>query len=449
MSLTPLRFSGVSSFSQDFQQIVDRAVAIAQLPVRQLQNQQANLIGRKQALGGLRTAVENLESAVVALGGLGTTRGLSATSTNTTRVSVQLTGTATATTYTITDITSVAAKASETTAAGFADADASAVDADGQLELVLGGETFAIDLSGHGNNLEGLRQAIEESGAAVSAEILNTGSGATPYYLSITAQAAGETTLALRSEAGNAASNLLTSVNQGSDAVFKLNGIEIRKADNLVTDVIPGVAFTILDETEPGESVLLHLTSGRAELATRLEDYVEAYNAAVDVVRAQIGEKAGVLSGDAVVGQVQRALRQVTGYLGEGEVRSLVDLGVEIDKNGVMSFNATKFYSLPTTQIEAAYDLLGSASTGFGAGAAALDQLARSDGGFIQSQMDAIDATDRRMSQQVAEATARIERMQATLSAKLQQADALLSSLEGQQTRLSALLESLNANREE
>lgn len=448
MSITPLRFSGVSSFSQDFQQIVDRAVSIAQLPVRQIQNQQANLIGRRQALGGLRTAVNGFQSAVSALGSLGSSRGLSVTSTNTTRVSAQLTGQATATSYTITDVASVAAKASESTVSGFANADTASADADGQLELVLGGETFALDLTTYGNNLEGLRDAINESGAGVSATILNTGSGPTPYYLSITANASGATTLALRSQAGNAGSNLLTNSNQGADAVFKLNGIDVQKPDNLITDVIPGVAFTILDETDEGESVLLNLTSSRGTLATKLQNYVDAYNAAAEAVNGQIGENAGLLSGDPVIGQIQRSLREVTGYLGDGDVRSLTDLGVEIDKNGVMSFNPTKFYSLPTAQIEAGYDFLGSPSAGFGGLASRLGQLT-AVGGFIPSQLNALDATDRRLSQSVADSVARIERMQATLSQKLQQADALLSSLEGQQTRLGSLLKGLTGSKDQ
>ena len=42
--------------------------------------------------------------------------------------------------------------------------------------------------------------------------------------------------------------NLLTSTNQGSDAVFSLNGIPVTQPGNVVNSVIPGVTFTIQDD---------------------------------------------------------------------------------------------------------------------------------------------------------------------------------------------------------
>jgi len=442
MGITPLRFTGISNFSEDFQQILDRAVSIASLPVRQIQNDQAKLLGRKQELGTLRSGLASLATAVSDLGALGASRSLTATSTNTTRVSVQISGAAVANSYTITDISSVARKASETTLAGFATADATEVEADGVLELVVGGDTYQIDIS-EANTLEGLRDAINDSGAAVTATILNTGTGGTPYYLSATANATGSTTLELRSTAGSAASNLLTSTNQGADAIFKLNGLAVTKADNTVIDAIPGVTFTILDETEPDESVLLNLTSSRATLATALQTYVSAYNAAATAVKQQVGANAGLLSGSTIIVQAQAALRSVSGYFAAAGVSSLVDLGVELDKNGVMSFNSVKFYSLPTATVEAAFEFLGSATTGFGALSQKLTYLTDPVSGAIQAQQNVFDAADQRLSRQVEEISARIERMQAGLSARLQQADALLNRLEAQQSQLEQLFKAL------
>ena len=46
MSLTPLTFTGVSTYSRDFQTILNRATQIASLPIQQLQNQQKDLLHR-------------------------------------------------------------------------------------------------------------------------------------------------------------------------------------------------------------------------------------------------------------------------------------------------------------------------------------------------------------------------------------------------------------------
>lgn len=445
-TITPLRFTGLSTFSEDFQSILTRAAQVAALPVKQLQNQQADLITKKQSLTALGTSVQGLGSAISTLADLGESRSLSATSSNTSVAVVSLNGAATPTSYTITDVTSVASRASETTVSGFADADTAPVDADGLLELEFGGTTYSIDLTATGkNNLNGLRDAINGLGLGVTASIIDTGSGATPQYLSLTATSPGATSLELRTTAGSSPSNLLTNTNQGTNAKFKLNGLQVEKSDNVISDVVPGLTFTITGTTDPGESVVLNLTSSRGGLANALSGLVTAYNAAVDKVKTQIGENAGLLSGDYIVGQVRRTLSQVAGYnSGSGDVKSLVDLGIELDKNGVMSFNSTKFYSLPTATIDAGFAFLGSATTGFGSLASKLDEITNPITGLIRTQQNNYDVADRRISSTITDLVARIEQSQATLSFKLQQADALLNSLQGQQSILTGAIESLN-----
>ena len=46
MSITPLTFTGVSTYSNDFQTILSRAVQIAQLPLKALQNRDTGLTAR-------------------------------------------------------------------------------------------------------------------------------------------------------------------------------------------------------------------------------------------------------------------------------------------------------------------------------------------------------------------------------------------------------------------
>lgn len=442
-AITPLRFTGISTFSEDFQAILTRAVQIASLPIQQLQNQENTLITRKQSVTALNANVESLTDAVRSLGEIGRTRSLTVTSSNTTRVSVLNNGVATATSYAITEITSVAKAASETTSAGFATADSTPVDADGQLELVVGDQTYAIDLSASGNTLENLRNAVNSSGAGVTATILNTGSN---NYLSITANAPGAKALKLRDTAGDDGSNLLTGTNQGANATFKLNGLLVDRPDNVIADVIPGLTFTILDKTAVDETVNLNAVSSRGSIATALGALVTAYNATVDKVNTQIGEQAGYLSGDPIIGQVSRTLRQLTGYSGSGSgsVKSLTDLGIELDRKGKMSFNSTKFYSLPSAVIEEAFQFLGSESTGFGSVSRSLDQLSNPVTGLFRLQQNNYDAADLRIQKQVSELTVRIQNMQVSLAAKLQQADALLSGLQSQQSQLESSLKSVN-----
>ena len=440
-SISPLRFTGVSSFSADLQAIIERASKIAALPIQQLQNQQSALISKKQSLTALNSNLQNLTSAVAKLGELGHSRSLAVSSSNANRVTVINNGVTSANSYQITEITSVAKAASETTLTGLGTADTTAVDTDNALELVVGSQTYALDLSGGKNNLNGLRDAINSSGAGVTATVLNTGSS---HYLSVTSNATGARALQVRTTAGDALSNILGATNQGANAIFKLNGLDVSQSDNVVAGAIPGLTFTIVEKTAVGETVTLTASSSRNALSAGITDFVQAYNATREKINLQIGQNAGLLSGDPIVGEVSRLLRQVNGYQGSGGVKSLSELGIDIDKTGVMSFNSTKFYSLGSGAIESAFDFLGSQTTGFGGLSRKIDQLSNPVTGFIRTQQLSYDATDLRLGKQVATLAERITRSQEVLQLKLQQADSLLAGLQSQQNALEASIKSVN-----
>jgi len=445
MSITPLKFTGVSTFSADFQSILTRAVSIAALPVKQMQNDQATLIAKKQALSAIGSDVSSLASAIANLGQIGDTTALAVSSSNANRVTVTNNGLTSAVTYTITDITSVAKAASETTAAGLATSDSTAVDSDGQLELIFGGSTHAIDISS-ANNLDALAEKINDLGLGLTATVLNTGSVNNPFYLSLTSSTNGETTLQLNDTAGDAGSNLLTSVNQGANAVFKLNGLPVSKSDNIISDVVPNLTFNIVSKTAVDEVVTLSAQSNRGSLASAIQTFVDAYNKVSTSRNSQIGSQAGILSGDSLINQLGRTLHQVTAHGGDGSgtVQSLADIGIELDKTGKMSFNSVKFYSLPTPTINSAYSFFKSTDGGFGTLSSTLDAISNPLTGMIKTQQDLYDAADTRISNQIDILTERITNMQTTLQAKLNQADALLSSLQSQQALLKASYDSVN-----
>ncbi|NUN02035.1 MAG: flagellar filament capping protein FliD [Bryobacteraceae bacterium] len=445
MSITPLKFTGISTFSEDFQTILARAVSIASVPIQQLQNSQTDMLSKKQSLAALRTAVADLAVSLEWLGEVGEQRSLSVTSTNVNRVTVSKSGAATSGTYHIQQIASIAASAAESLQTGLDTSESTAVDGDGELELVVGTSTVSISLTSESNNLNGLRDVINAAGAGVTATVINSGAASGAYYLSLTAKQTGETSLVLRTEAGNDATNLLTSSNQGSNAEFYLNGIQIIRRDNVISDVIDGLILTIVDTTEEGEEVTIAANSSRASLANGLTNFASAYNALAAAVNNHIGENAGILSGDPILRQIQGMMRTVTSYKGDGTIQSLAALGISLDKTGSMSFDSTRFYSLSTAEFESSLDLMGTTTTGFGALAAKLDEISNPITGLIKKQQDTLDSADARMDNQIAALQERIEVMQASLSLKLQQADLLISQFSSQQQQLDVVIKSLNA----
>ncbi|MCC6340900.1 MAG: flagellar filament capping protein FliD [Bryobacterales bacterium] len=442
MSLTPLAFTGVSTFSSDLQTILSRATSIASLPIQALQNQQKDIVQQKLLVTNLNTAVAALASSVSNLGNIGRQKALVASSSDSATVSATNISAPGPAVYTISDITSVAKAAAETSA-GYADT-TSAVSLSGTVKLVAGASEYTIDLTGR-NNLTGLRDAINNLGAGVTATVLTTGTGATPYYLSVTANNPGATTLQLIDDPGGAATSLLSAGNQGADTVFKLNGVDVRKNTTLINDVVPGVTFNILDTTSGGETVHVTVASSRSQMASALSDFVNAYNGVADQVNAQVGRNAGLLSGDFLIRETQDKLRGLASYTGaSGSVKGLADLGIEFDSGGVATLNQTTFNNLSDSRISDALNFLGSTTDGFGGLAAGLANISDSATGLAKIQLDNYDAADRRLSDQIATLTSRASEMQKSLAARLQAADALLASLQSQQSIVTAQINSLN-----
>jgi flagellar hook-associated protein 2 len=442
----PPTLNGISTYASDFQSILTRAAAIAQLPVTALQNQDADVLSKQTQLSTLATSVSALGASIFALGALADNKALVATSSDSTTVSVQTTGATDPATYTISNITSVASAASETSTAGYANSNTTAVSTTGTVNLILGASTFKINLTSSTNNLVGLRDAINASGLSVTATVLTTGTGANPNYLSVTANATGATTLQLIDDptVGGANKNLLTSLSQGTDAVFQLNNVNVDKASNTINDVVPGATFTIANTTAANAKVTLTLASDPRQLSSALQDFATKYNAAVDAVAVQVGSGGGSLNGDFLVRQIQQDLQQVSTFQGTGAIQSLSDLGLQFGSDGKITFDTTVFNSLTASQVSSAFTFIGSTTAGFGGLSQQFSQLTDPTTGLIKEQQDSYTATDKRLQTNISDLTARIATAQANLTKQLQAADALQAKLTSQQQQLNGTIQSLN-----
>ena len=566
MGTGPLVFTGVSSFSNDFQTILNRAVSIAQLPIKALQNQQTDLLQKKQLLIGLNPVVSSLGSSIAALGSIAANQAVSASSSDTTKVTAVNNGSTAPAAYSITNIQSLASAASERSANPYADSATTAVSVGGAntLELVFGSTTKTITLTSDTNNLVGVRDAINNLGIGVTATILTTGANAN--YLSLSSNVAGATNLQLLDVAANAGkpdysvapvnlltktlqasptpstsigtyadpavtnvstagastlelvygsttsaitltpatnnlngvrdainalgigvtasvvnngpnsnslslspatpgntlqllditpkngnpdftavpASLVTNTNQGSNAVFTLNGVAITRTGNSVNDVIPGLSFTLLGLTDSSHPVTLSLATDRSQLANALQTFTQDYNALSSQIDAQSGPGAGLLAGDLLVQNLREDMWQLSTYQGPGSIKNLSDMGVTFDTNGKMSFDQSAINSFSDSQLADAFRFFGSSSSGFGAMASQFTHLSDPAAGAIRQQEDGYDKENTQLSDQINALNDRVAVMQSSMTAKIQAADALVAQLEAQQKLVNASITSMN-----
>jgi flagellar hook-associated protein 2 len=558
MSIAPLTFTGVSTFSNDFQTILTRAVQIANLPVTALTNQQTDIQSEKVLASNLNSAIASLGSSLGSMATLGKSKGAVATSTDSDVVTATVSGASSAT-YAITNVTSIARSASETSLTGYAsmqvaaaytpltgdastpdqqsltftindssgtpqsltvpltatDTDLSLADAvsainsalqaasnsalhgitaaagtvagtiaftsnsdssfevafgaedgvnttggfaaatetstappvskTGTLALNIGGTVTSIVLAEGKNNLAGLSEAINDLNLGVTASILTTGAGTLPNYLSLSANQTGLTTMTLVDDPSGTSTSLLSATNQGADTVFQLNGLDVTRSSTTVNDLVSGVTFNFKGLTTASETVDVSVASDKTQISTALQSLVTNYNSLSGLVNAQIGPAAGLLSGSPLITQTRQAMFSLLNSSSDtGSVKSLTDLGIELDSSGVMSFNTTTFNALDSTQITDGFSFLASTTAGPAAMQSQFTQLSDPVTGVIKSQQDAWDASDKRITASVADLTLRINVMQTALQSKLQVADSLLASLASTQSMLTASIQSLN-----
>jgi len=534
----PIYFTGLSSYSSDFQSIIQRAVQIADIPVQNLENEEATVSAQATALTSLEPAVSALGADVANLGTLASTQGLAASSSDSSIVSVQNTGAAAAATYTVSDIQTLASAASETSLQGYtatqsinssglvnlvvgsstyqlnltgsgqnnviglaqainaanagvtatvltagstdylavsanttgattlqvnsvtpadlvtsngtgtetslqtySDATSATVSATGQVQLVVGSQDYSLDVGGSENNLNGLAQAINSADAGVTATV--TGS-AGAYSLSIT-DPSGPTTIQLNDL--QSPTDLISATNQGSDASFDLNGIPITESTNNITDVIPGVSFTLLGTTSGTQSVTLSLATSAGPLSSALQTFVNDYNTLVGDVQAQEGQGAGALGGNLIINEISDAMQDLVTYFnptGSSSIHSLSDMGVTFNDTGQMSFSTSTFNALSDNQIADAYTFLGSSSSGFAALAGNFTQLSDPVSGVIETQVSGYETEETSLQDQVTTAEAYVTQVQQTATQQMEAADALVAELQQQQTDVDASIQSVN-----
>lgn len=100
---------------------------------------------------------------------------------------------------------------------------------------------------------------------------------------------------------------------EGLDAEFTLNGIQIVRSTNNISDVIGGVTFSLLSDSEPTASTTITVTAAEGEAADRIQSFVNAYNETRNFLRQFASynpetQRAGLLLGDSAALSVESSL---------------------------------------------------------------------------------------------------------------------------------------------
>src|SRR5690242_9192933 len=312
-NLTP----ATSPYSSDLQQVLSRAIAIASLPLNQLSSQLTTLQNRSAALDSLNGKFTALQTALqgVATAATSTSSQVSDSSI----ITAHSDSTALPGSYSI-HVVSPGAPTTALSNTGLAAVQnpfSQSITSASSLTLTVDGTSFTITPSS--NSLSALAQAINSSGAGVTATVINLGSPASPdYRLSLQSTKLGNIAIQLN----DGSQDLLSTISTGSQAQYQVNGQPSTpiSSDSGTVTIAPGLTVDLL---QAGDSTVTVSQSSSSQ-ANALASFVTAYNATVDALAANRGQSGGALTGDALIFTLSQSLRDLSGFTGgSGAVQNL------------------------------------------------------------------------------------------------------------------------------
>jgi len=210
------------------------------------------------------------------------------------------------------------------------------------VDLTIGGTTTTVNVTD--TTPQGIADAINAAGLSVSARIVDTGAATGNTQIVLTgdegasSQFTVSTTVAARETLRTAA-----------DAILTVDGVQMTRPSNKITDAIPGVDLELFVPTTT--AVTVNVARDTAAVKTAVEDMVNAYNAFLGVTDAlkdrenQSDDGTGSLAGNSalrtIMTQIRRMMTSVSSTPGEN-VTVLADLGIQFELSGQMTVDGTK-----------------------------------------------------------------------------------------------------------
>ena len=453
-----ISFSGLGS-GLDIQGIVTQLVNAEGAPQQQiLTNRQTAFNTTLSALGQLKSGLSSVQTAADALQNLDTFRTRTATVSNSTILSATaIPGTAMGTYQVEVDQLATAQKLAS---AGFASATSTV--GSGTLNFTTaGGSSFSVSVAAT-DTLANIRDNINAASGnnGVQASIINVdnGSGGTVSKLVLTATNTGSsnsiTVTAADSDGNNTdtsglsalASNNLTQVSAAQDAIIKIDGMQVTSATNSVSTAVTGLTLN-LNQAQVGTSVAVTVGVDTSPITKALQTLVTNYNNYQSTNSSltsydQTSNQAGALLGDATANSVNNALRSLMGKnytTGSTTVQNLADIGIQVDKNGVMSLDTSKLQQALTSDPNAVKSLLSGPTTGL---SAQIDNVLNpylQYNGFFDTRTESINNQLKSITQQQTDLQARLDQYQKSLMSQFTAMDSYVAQMNQSLSFLSKL----------
>jgi flagellar hook-associated protein 2 len=337
----------------------------------------------------------------------------------------------------------------------------------GTLTISVGGNNTSVVIDGTNNTLAGLRDAINDSGAAVRASIVNVSGGATAdYRLVVQSENTGLANAVTISGTLSGGADPFPGggeiVQAAADAVFSVNGLKVSRSSNAISDVISGVTFTLLDEGDQNGSVdptdpaaKITVTANNGAITSSVKELIERFNAVNKIVNDQFKldpntERQGITAGDASLRSMLSRLRGELSKSGgtSATYKYLSDIGIKFAKDGSLTLDEAKLAEALKDDATAVANLFVELQDGIGKRIpdAVDDFISAVDGALIFRQKG-IGTSIKQIDERIAREETRVSLMEERLVKQFSALEELVSQLKSQGDFLSQQISALQLGR--
>lgn len=222
-------------------------------------------------------------------------------------------------------------------------------------------------------SLDGLVKAINGAGAGVRATSLQLSDG-THRVLVQSEKTGADVTFSLTNADGSTLAVGAASV-AGQDAIITVGTDELKSATNTFSGTVSGLDITLAASTPAGTVVDIAVARDTASLTDSVQALVDAANAVLTDIAGLTAYKTSTSDGGALAGDpTLRSLRaELISSVANGvDGRSLVDVGIEVDRYGKITFDAGAFTDAYTADPTGTAARFAATSTWSGTGSVSL-----------------------------------------------------------------------------
>jgi flagellar hook-associated protein 2 len=427
----------------DVQSLLNSALAAAQAPLTNLQQQQTTEQTQSAALQVIGNDVTALSTAAQALTDTnGAINALTANSSDSTVLTASADSFAQAGTH------SIVVNSLATTASYYTNAVATATTtlAAGTFQIAVGsGAPATVTIGSTDNTLNGLSAAINAQNLGVTASVITDANGARLALVSNTPGSAGGITVS-----GNTTGLTFNLAASGSNASLTVDGVPVNSASNTVAGVIPGVTLN-LNGASPSETVTLSLAPDASQASTAVSQFVTAWNKVIGDINTQFavspnGTGGGPLEADNNLRDIQnQLLAAISGSIsGNSGLVNLASIGINLNTDGTLSLDSGTLSNALNTNFAAVQNLL-QGTSGVGAFlSSTLNQISDPTQGSITLDLQGLSQTDQSLTQQIDAMQTLLSSQTQTLTAQYAQMETTLQEMPQLQAEMTQQLAGLS-----